>query len=431
MKKFGMNEFKGVIIGFCLAFLLACTLSFAAHFVPREPIKEHISKAVPLLSHFRRADTFTECLVMGSAVLPDSSIAAGVFDFPMLNFMPSDRNIPHDHETCAAMRALVSGKPVEEIGTQSYTRYWNGPVSLARFFLNVLPYLAIYIFYALFAVAAYCLWGHALARNGIHYRSAALITFAVFYGSGLAYVVGNLAHTPAFAIVMMTIAFASLKTKWWRKTEETLLLASFIGGVTLYFDMIFMAIPTNALLLGTTWLLLNYADGKSEMPARANFKNLFTLLAAYAFGGVLMLGLKVLAVGLMQDPMAVIRDFFQQLAWRMSTEDAKRAQFTLADLFFGNLPKAATKMFFHPLGTLLIYLVGTGFFVEAFRKNAKLAGTFLFLAAITPVWYLIFTNHSYIHGTFAMRILFWPPLLGVLAWCIASHKMIDAPARAR
>lgn len=414
-----------VVTGSALAFFLAVFLSAGAHFVQRGPILEHVRENIKLMNNFRRSDTFTECIVMGAAILPDGqkdTLAEGIFDFSMLKGMTPDKSIPHDHETCASLRAFLNGQSAEQIGLISYTRYWNGPVSMARFMLGLMPFIVAYIVYAIAGFAAFALWGFALSRNGLTAKSSGWIAFACFYGAGLPYVVGNLAHTPAFIAPVLLISAITLKNAWWRNLSDTVFLAGFIGGVTFYFDMLFMAIPFNAIFLGATWLLLTLSDKK--LSAKTELLNtLVYILAAYAFSGAVMLGLKVLMIGVMHDPSAVFADFAHQLFWRMSNEDAHGTHFDLIDLFTHTLPTAATKMFFHPLMSLIIYCAGIGFFVKAFAKNMRIAFAFALLAMITPVWYLIFTNHSYIHGTFAMRILFWPPLLGCLAWLAARNKL--------
>ena len=419
MNKYMHKNLLALLSGLFIALLFACSLSLSAHFVPRERVFENVKVSIPVISKFRRADTFTECMVMASAILPDNDIAHSVFDFKTLGNRPNDRTIPHDHETCAGLRALLNGESAEQIGTGSYTRYWNGPVSLARFALFLTPFLPAYIMYAVISFGAFALWGWSLAYNGVKPRTAGLIAFASFYGSGLPYVAGNLAHTPAYTIPILLVTIASIKSSWWQSMQQSVALAALVGGVTFYFDMLFMAIPYNAIFFGVTWLLLSLV--KPGVANKPLWPKLAGLLVTYGISGAVMLGFKLVMIGLLSNPDAVFRDFFKQLLWRMSNADHKGQTFSYFDVVAINLPKAATKMFFHPFIYYVLFTTGLYAFFQAVRRDKYLATAFALLAFIPPIWCAIFTNHSWIHGTFAMRILFWPPLLGVLAWHF-SHK---------
>ena len=136
--------------------------------------------------------------MIGSAVLPDQDFAHAIFDFPMLAPMPNDPAVPHDHGTCASLRAYLTGKPAEEIGIIPYTRYWNGPMAFTRLALGVAPVLVAYSAFALITLAGFILWGLALYCNGVPKKIAILTTFACLWGGSFPYFAGNLPHSPAF-----------------------------------------------------------------------------------------------------------------------------------------------------------------------------------------------------------------------------------------
>ena len=399
--------------GVFVVFLLACGLNATASFVPRAAMIDNIRHSIPLMNHFRRSDVFTECLVMGSAVLPDQDLAHAVFDFPVLNAIEKDPTIRHDKGHCASLRAYVNGTPAAEIGTQSYTRYWNGAVTMARFTLAAMPFLPAFILYAVLIFGGFAVWGYALHRNGLSKQRAALMAFLAAYGGGFAFFAGNIAHSPAFFLPLWVLVAVTLATRWWDCGLKTTALASVIGGLTFYLDILFEAIPFNALMLATTALML----GQTK-----SWRSILLPLTVFGLSGGILLVTKLIGIGLLTDPSAVAQDFAHQLLWRMSTDAGKGESISYAALFFEHLPGAAGQIYQYPAIYWLTVVGGLACFVQAVRANLSRSLPFLILALIAPVWFALLPNHSWIHGTFAMRILFWPQYLGLLAYLVARDR---------
>ena len=123
---------------------------------------------------------------------------------------------------------------------------------------------------------------------------------------------------------------------------------------------------------------------------------------------------------------AVTQDFVHQLTWRMSTDGGKDGAIDYAAMFLTHLPGASKKVYFHNAVYWLTVAAGAGAFSAAFRASVVRSLPYLLLALLPIAWIVIFPNHSWIHGTFVTRLLFWPQLLGALALVAARRR--ETPA---
>ncbi len=402
-----LKAFGTCLSGAAMALLFVLALATVSHFVPRQPVVAHIRSSIPLMNMFRRSDTFTECMVMASAALP-ASLAADLFDFQTLLGLPPESAVPHDHETCASLRPFVLGqKTADEIGTTSYAHYWNGPVSLVRLLLAAMPFLPAYILLALGFAGALAWWGLGLARAGLSARRAGWIAFACFYGGAVPFYAGNLAHTPSFliplALMGACLSSPSLRPQTFAAWAR---LTGAVAALTFYFDMLFMAIPFNAILLGISYLALN---------KKASFRDIFILLGLFALAGIGVFALKLAIYSLWIAPAYHSDLFLQDLVARFVAADDKGESFTFWDLVL-RTANPASKMFGHKIILLTAHIAGLVGLIAAWRADHRRGAAFALIAMIEPVWMALFQNHTWIHGTFTMRIFFCLPLLGFLAW---------------
>lgn len=391
--------FASVLSGFLLALLCACLLSGAAFFLPRDAVQRHLQQSQGVMEKFRRADSYTECLVLGAALLQEESLPRGVFDF--LQFAGG--------EPCSALMKKVTGQEVSPV--VSYTRYWNGPVALARFVFSVFSFIPAYVLYALCTLLAFALWAAALVRRGVEKRLAVPAALGVFLGGGFIFYGANIAHAPAFFLPLLLLAGMTYARGWFEERGASFLLAAFLGGLTLYLDMLFGALPFNLLLFLLTYLFLRQSP--PIFPHKGNGE-LIGLGVTFAFSAALMLAVKILMIGALTDMHAVLADFQHQLNWRMGAQMAEGEAFNLGALFFQHLPQESAKFFGHQAVFFLFAGFGLVAFVFAFIKNRARAFPFLLLAPIVPLWYALLPGHSWVHS-FSGRLLFWPFFLGFLA----------------
>ena len=95
-------------------------------------------------------------------------------------------------------------------------------------------------------------------------------------------------------------------------------------------------------------------------------------------------------------------------------------------MFLTHLPGASKKVYFHNAVYWLTVAAGAGAFSAAFRASVVRSLPYLLLALLPIAWIVICPNHSWIHGTFVTRLLFWPQLLGALALVAARRR--ETPA---
>lgn len=394
-----MRSFFGILAGFCkglvfagLAFLLLAALSLA---LPQDAIKANIISSKEVIQNFKRADTFTECLVLGAAQLEQAPLPQALFDFQILKGPPCE--------------TLSSLQDVGAAQTQNYHRYWNGAVVLARYAFSFFEFIWVYGFYALLTVAAFGLWAYGLIRQGMNRTFATLLGISILWCGGFYFYAGNIAHAPAFFMPLFLLGAATMRKSWWENKNDTVMLAAAMGAMTIAFDMLFGALPFNVLLLLLTAALLTYPF---------TFSRAALLAGAYGLAALLFYGMKVGAVSFFHGAEG-LADIAAQLSFRMgaSLPDGKEAHY--GALWLSHLPKAAEKIYesatvYGWLGHATLFA-----FSLAMYKNKALFGPFVLMIAVVPVWYALFLNHSWVHSGFASRLLFWPVLLGFVALALA------------
>lgn len=386
----------GFIKGFGLAILALAFLAAAAFFIPREAVQAHLSVSEKDMASFRRADTYTECLVLGAALIKEESLAHGLSDFKKFTTEP-----------CAGLTAALQGMPPP---TESYMRYWNGPMVLARFAFSVFDYIAAYSLYLFLSAFALGLWGYALFKNGVPIYMAGLIPAALFWFGGFVFYGGNVAHAPAFFMPFLVLAGCTLCMRWWEKAENHMAVAAALGVVTLYFDMLFGAIPFMLMALLLTTFLCD-----KENKLKKTILHTFVFLAA----GGLTFALKIFSLSALNGFDVVWSDITSQLFLRMGAALAGGESVAYAPLLFKHLPKAAEKIYGLPFLLLAVMAVSFLSLLLAGWRIRFGAVSLLLAFLVVPLWYALFMNHSWVHSGFACRLLIWPILLGFLALTLA------------
>lgn len=389
----------GFIKGFGAAVFALILLAALAFHMPREAVQAHVAASEKDMGAFRRADTFTECLVLGAALIKEESLAHGLLDFKKFASDP-----------CDGLNAALRGAPPPN---ESYMRYWNGSVVLARFVFAALDYMAAYGLYLFLSAFALGFWGYALFKNGVPKQMAGLIPFSLLWFGGFVFYGGNMAHAPAFFMPFLVLAGFTLWARWWERPESRITVAAALGVVTLYFDMLFGAIPFILTALLLTTLLCDKEN---------NLRKTMSYTLVFLAAGSLTFALKIFSLSALKGFDVVWADITNQLSLRMGAALAGGEKVSYASLLFEQLPKAAEKIYGHPF--LLLALMGGAFLslLLAVWRMRFCALPLLLAVMVVPLWYALFMNHSWVHSGFACRLLVWPILLGFLALALAREN---------
>jgi hypothetical protein len=371
-------------------------VALVSHYIPRDGVIENLRASQPVMENFKRADSFTECLIFGTAIL-DPGLTQDVFGFQKLAKVD---------EPCPALAEYLASDKPDSIDTTTYLRYWNGPAVLARAFLSVMNYLGVYVLYACLSLAAFVLWGVALAKQGVDRKLAAACTLLVLWSGGFVFFGGNVAHAPAFFLPLFLLGYATLSSRWWENDLAGVFIAASLGALTLWLDMLFEAVPFNALFLGLTVLLL------AQGPA---LRRVILMLAAYGYGVFIMILFKFAVIIAISGSLDSLRaEYLEPLQYRMGW-GGEANNINYGDLVLHLLPTSAEKIFGTPLVFWAYMAVSAVAFIFAIlKKRANLWG-YALLMLVVPVWYALFLEHSWVHSGFSTQLLFWPGALGLIA----------------
>lgn len=379
------------ILPFCKAFVLLIASYFVfavlSCLLPDQSINKNIKesaeklvneglypKAIISLSQCQM-DNFTDALIMNQICSIDRSR-------PVRSAMRVYRSSEQgrDWDQTGLLFRKMNG---EDLDSHHYARYWHGNTFLFRFFFLVMDFNTIR--WTLFVVSGMLMVMLICA----FYQKAGLVkTLAL--SSGFLVTCGFVTQFSMqfFPVLALTLIGCLLVIK--RIESKNLgMLLFVIGSLTCYFDLLTAPLLT----LGMPLAVLLSLNEDNPFKLKDNFINLAKLTLLWGLGFALTFFTKwVLATLILGQN--ILADAYNTGLYRMEAEE-----FTRWDALSRNFKMIQLWMIVVAVVLFIIFNV-----LKHKKFNYKKAVLFVLIGLAPYVWYLILSNHSYLHWWFTYRI---------------------------
>ncbi len=380
-------QYVVVFVGLIVCYLL---FALAANLIPNKPIQKHVVKTVEngdLAADFGfmivcrpeyYMDNFTDALILNQAY-------CGGSDDLLTSMLLATRRSDYESQ-CSTLHKFAQGNEPEQV--YHYGRYWHGSTFLMRVLLLLGSYVSIrQLLYLISSMLL--LWLMVVMARKIGLWAAALYLFSLLMVN-----VFMMQFSIQFVPVLLIALGASLWVLYRVKRPSQLFMLMFVvGSLTTFFDLLTCPMLTWGLPM-CTYILLN-AHQQIEQSFGKGLGHWTLASALWAVGyGVTWVSKWVIATLLTGEN--VIRDGLSQFAVRAGESDEiTRMGAVLRNFDLIHWQPAV------PLFLLLLILV-----LLRFDRRGWKSSLLCLLTVLPPcLWYMVTSNHAYLHFWFTYRSL--------------------------
>lgn len=385
MKMKDVTKFIKVFVLLIASYFVFAVLSCL---LPDKTIKAHIAQSAPGLAEEGsypnaiitwdqcQMDNFTDALIMNQIYNIDRK-------HPVRSAMIVNRSSEGglDWDQPGLLLRRVHG---EELKSHQYSRYWHGNTFLFRFVLLLMDFnmlrWTLYLISGLLMVMLLCAY---------YPEAGTLKTMALSFGFLVTCGFVTQFSMQFFPVLALTLIGSLLVIKR-DKSKDFGLLFFIVGSLTCYFDLLTAPLLT----LGIPLAVMLSLNKDSQFDLKRNLLTIIKLILLWGLGFALTFFMKWVLASLILGQ-NVLADAYEVALYRMDTE-----VFTRWDALSRNFKMIPLWMIIVAVAVLIVIDV-----VRHKRLNCKKALAYLLVGVMPLVWYLLLSNHSYIHWWFTYRLL--------------------------
>lgn len=385
MKMKDVTKFIKVFVLLIASYFVFAVLSCL---LPDKTIKAHIAQSAPGLAEEGsypnaiitwdqcQMDNFTDALIMNQIYNIDRK-------HPVRSAMIVNRSSEGglDWDQPGLLLRRVHG---EELKSHQYSRYWHGNTFLFRFVLLLMDFnmlrWTLYLISGLLMVMLLCAY---------YPEAGTLKTMALSFGFLVTCGFVTQFSMQFFPVLALTLIGSLLVIKR-DKSKDFGLLFFIVGSLTCYFDLLTAPLLT----LGIPLAVMLSLNKESQFDLKRNLLTIIKLILLWGLGFALTFFMKWVLASLILGQ-NVLADAYEVALYRMDTE-----VFTRWDALSRNFKMIPLWMIIVAVAVLIVIDV-----VRHKRLNCKKALAYLLVGVMPLVWYLLLSNHSYIHWWFTYRLL--------------------------
>ena len=385
MKMKDVTKFIKVFVLLIASYFVFAVLSCL---LPDKTIKAHIAQSAPGLAEEGsypnaiitwdqcQMDNFTDALIMNQIYNIDRK-------HPVRSAMIVNRSSEGglDWDQPGLLLRRVHG---EELKSHQYSRYWHGNTFLFRFVLLLMDFnmlrWTLYLISGLLMVMLLCAY---------YPEAGTLKTMVLSFGFLVTCGFVTQFSMQFFPVLALTLIGSLLVIKR-DKSKDFGLLFFIVGSLTCYFDLLTAPLLT----LGIPLAVMLSLNKESQFDLKRNLLTIIKLILLWGLGFALTFFMKWVLASLILGQ-NVLADAYEVALYRMDTED-----FTRWDALSRNFKMIPLWMIIVAVAVLIVIDV-----VRHKRLNCKKALVYLLVGVMPLVWYLLLSNHSYIHWWFTYRLL--------------------------
>lgn len=405
-KSRGSSIFRAVLL-IPLGWILGLFLIWLVYLMPSDAIFENAANSItaferegnyPMLVEYdqtTKLDNFTDAWMLNIAANREAAIRATPLERAIQQYWTRPQGSGELNQT-AIFQTYFSGKS-QNNELIKYGRYWGGFVIPLRIAMLMLNYEEIRIYNGIFqALLMNALLFMVWRRLGWRHCAAVIVAWLALEPVVLIFSLQYSAcYYLGFGGALYLVAAYGGKTK---ATPDPVFAFTLLGMLTSYLDFLTYPIFT----LG--FPLLMYITGK-EQDWKGKLRSLFLLSALWSLGYVGMWAGKLLIAGIFGYP-AIVRNAISAFLVRVSLDGTEPInRLSVIQMNFHMYTRKMLLMMLFP--ALVVFLYGAA---KALRhcqgRFTPLVAVPSLLTALLPLgWYLIASEHSFIHSWYSHRSL--------------------------
>lgn len=431
---------EGIVIGALIFLTAAFFLAIVAEYSNKSTVEIKILDAVRTsaiqtpgawdVNDRRGIDTFTDCLVLQTAILDHGHLLDDMFDaliFKESFVKPETR--PHP---CNTLAKNVSGHGNSESNaTITFNRYWMGSATVARIVLGLTRISFESYRQIIFLLSLGCLSLFVLIFVISNGRSSIVflpVFLSVVVGYGLLIFGQSIAHAPELIVALLLLSVYSLGGLLRSSIRSRALWYSFLGCVCVYFDLLDANVVLIAILLCCQLVALRIAqadnahtdDKSTESGCMVFLRDITANWGFLMAGGSAAIILRIAGYSISShinigDAASL---WVSELSHRVSgtagptntvpsLKDALLALKQFRGYPFHGFLDTRNADAFYGLG-LIAWALSLWLCWEGYRKGAGvscIAISFIMAASLVPGWFLIFKQHTVLHAWMTGRLV--------------------------
>ena len=383
-----------ILLGMVLAGYLALVCVYA---LPTKPIQENVSEAANILqmdgSHpeliYGHQDTILDNLTDSIMLLTARyEVAESVFQESLLN----NRFIVNGMMDSEVLAAEAGGEELEG-SISSYGRYWHGYLLYLKPLLMILNYGQIRYLIGGIQLILLVVVLYLFIKNNKEKHVLPFVTAYLFLNPAVLSL--SLQYFPASVLTMLQfVVILLLESKYKGNPIRWSYHFFVVGALIAYFD--FLTYPMLTLGMPLVFLLIENSNSIKE-----SVLNFVGSCTAWGIGYASMWAGKWI-LGSLMTPENIIADALESVMFRVGATE-KTAEASALDVIMKNIGANKVCLLIAAVVFIGIFLFGI---IKKKNINLKNINVGVLLCATLPLmWYVVVSNHSYIHFWFTYRIL--------------------------
>ena len=405
------------IRNFFLIFISLVAVGYFAlvfvYLLPIKPIQENVLEASNIM-HIERShqeliyghqdtmlDNLTDAIMLGTARYEGTST---VFEEALL----SNRFVVNGMMDSEVLGAESLGE--ELVGkVRGYGRYWHGYLLYLKPLLLVFNYGQIRYLVGLIQFGLFVAVVALFMRKKKEQYIIPFITSYLFLNPITLSL--SLQYFPASVITMLQLIILLLLEKEYKENSVRWMYHFFVVGCLIaYFDL--LTFPLLTLGIPLAFLMAEKYNSLKE-----DIKSFMGSCMAWAIGYAMMWGSKWI-LGTLITKENMLKDAFGSALFRIGVTESE-TKTSAIEAVFRNI--GANKLYL--LTAVIVFIcIFFGGLWKKYQFNVKKMKMSLILCAILPfAWYVVLSNHSYIHYWFTYRVL----AISIFSVLIAAVQLFD------
>ena len=403
------NLLKAILIIIGAAFF-GMFLLMAVYFLPTSKMKDHVMHGADIYSWLgsypemvdlyetTRLDLQTDAIMFQAAICPVKSVTDALA-------VPNVHVAGWAHSEVNSLLDYVNDAPYEELRIRPYARYWHGYLVFFKPFLTFFNLSDMLIFNMIFQTLLWVLMIMGFYQKGLKRFIPALFAFiVVMHPFEISY---SFQITDCFVITALTVlVMFRFENSRFVKCNEGAYLFLLSGICTAYMDLLTYPIITLGVPL-SIWMILRGGN----MTLRDQLKSVVKCSAYWGGGYLGMLFMKwLLASVILREN--ILTEALGEVMFRTSTQTGDTEgglTITRFDAVRANVMVFAKWTYMAVVLLVLIWILHDYFRYMHHAEPAAMQYRLIsalpqLLICVYPfLWYLLASNHSYVHPRLAYR----------------------------
>ncbi len=377
--------------------MIGLILLIGVYMLPIEPMKRNAQESIDIFEkegpgyHMidgidaSRLDNYTDSVMIGTAICEGENS-------PVVNALKTYHYKYEGKTSFQSFLEYCNGG--EDYQIEEYSRYWQGYLVVLKPLLLLFNYSEIRLLNMILFVICVIKVIELMVKKGISNYITSFVMGIVFLMPITIMV--SLGYAPIFYTTILSMWMLIKNYEKWTSREKLGQFYLIVGIITSYSDFLTYPITTVGFLLVTNIIL----EQKEENSIKNAFLKLIEYAASWGVGYLGMWGMKWICASILLGE-NVLKDAILMVLYRTSSSSSDSGimvSLSRSDGLFANIKMINNEIFICLLIAFALYVIYRLIKQKrmSVHMNTVVCGS---VVAVFPfIWYLVITNHSYVHA---------------------------------